>query len=331
MPSNVNKVVAAVNNSNFELILLPTEKCNFRCTYCYEDFKIGKMERPTINGIKALLSNKATTTRSLSVNWFGGEPLLALPIVEEISNHIISLKKTYKSLSYVGLITTNGYFLRPSVFEQLVSWGIVKYQVSLDGNEDVHDSTRKMLNGGASFSKIWENLRAIHSKKMLAQEIMLRVHIMRNNIDSVKLLLKRIADELGDDDRFSILLRPVERLGGPNDAELELMSHAEEKNIVKQLADTISSQMRVANFDRNLDLENYICYAAKANSLVIRANGTIGKCTVALYDERNAVGKIQEDGKLLLDRERLVPWMRGLETLNADELACPYMSVVSQT
>jgi len=33
-----------------ELILLPTEKCNFRCTYCYEDFVIllrwGSLTRP---------------------------------------------------------------------------------------------------------------------------------------------------------------------------------------------------------------------------------------------------------------------------------------------
>ena len=34
------QLAAAISPRVQELILLPTEKCNFRCTYCYEDFKI---------------------------------------------------------------------------------------------------------------------------------------------------------------------------------------------------------------------------------------------------------------------------------------------------
>ncbi|TOB10108.1 hypothetical protein, partial [Vibrio parahaemolyticus] len=42
----------------------------------------------------------------------------------------------------------------------------------------------------------------------------------------------------------------------------------------------------------------YICYASKANSFGIRANGQIVKCTVALEDERNMVGTINPDGTI---------------------------------
>ena len=75
------------------------------------------------------------------------------------------------------------------------------------------------------------------------------------------------------------------------------------------------------------ELHPYVCYAGKANSFVIRADGGVAKCTVALYDERNRVGKLNEDGTIALDRLRLMPWLKGLETLDLDTLACPYQTL----
>ena len=45
-------------SDSLELIIMPTEKCNFRCSYCYEDYKKGKMKRPVIDGIINLVIKK---------------------------------------------------------------------------------------------------------------------------------------------------------------------------------------------------------------------------------------------------------------------------------
>lgn len=37
------RVMEQVMDSSLHLIILPTEQCNFRCKYCYESFKKGKM------------------------------------------------------------------------------------------------------------------------------------------------------------------------------------------------------------------------------------------------------------------------------------------------
>jgi uncharacterized protein len=69
--------------------------------------------------------------------------------------------------------------------------------------------------------------------------------------------------------------------------------------------------------------EPYICYAGRANSLLIRANGRIGKCTVAFHDERNDLGYLAEDGTIRIDNEKLSPWIRGLGTLDPEDTGCP--------
>jgi uncharacterized protein len=69
--------------------------------------------------------------------------------------------------------------------------------------------------------------------------------------------------------------------------------------------------------------EPYICYAGRPNSLLIRSNGRIGKCTVAFDDDRNDLGYLNDDGTLVINNQKLQPWIRGLGTLNPDVNGCP--------
>jgi uncharacterized protein len=72
-----NELKASLMPDIFHLILFPTEECNFRCVYCYEDFAIGNMQPWLIDATKALLSKKIPHLKHLHLSWFGGEPLVA--------------------------------------------------------------------------------------------------------------------------------------------------------------------------------------------------------------------------------------------------------------
>ena len=56
--------------------------------------------------------------------------------------------------------------------------------------------------------------------------------------------------------------------------------------------------------------------------LMIRANGRIGKCTVAFNDDRNDLGYINENGEVLIN-DKLKLWIKGLESMDVSTLACP--------
>ncbi|MCP3781446.1 4Fe-4S cluster-binding domain-containing protein [Paenibacillus sp. MZ03-122A] len=67
------------------LIILPNEDCNFRCTYCYESFSKNFMKESVQNGINNYIRKNIKKYARLHVEWFGGEPLTAVPIVERLS------------------------------------------------------------------------------------------------------------------------------------------------------------------------------------------------------------------------------------------------------
>jgi uncharacterized protein len=316
-------IYSAVDSRSLELILFPTEQCNLRCVYCYEDFRLGRMTRKVVSGIKALIQHRFSRLQTLSINWFGGEPLLGLAVVEEISEHILSLSEQHPHVRYLSGMTTNAYLLTLEKASRLVSLGINGFQVSLDGDRDLHDTTRRRADGGDSFERIWGNLLAIRDSDLVI-DILLRIHLTNSNLLSIKELLRKISEAFGGDHRFSVLLMPIGRWGGSNDESLPVLSPRQAKEVMARLRGLLDG-VRIA--DEAIEAEHSVCYAAKANSFAIRSDGSVAKCTVALSDSRNCVGQLSEDGKIVLDRGNLDLWLRGLETGDPTDLACPLIGL----
>ncbi|MBD8523813.1 radical SAM protein [Lysinibacillus fusiformis] len=303
-----------------ELILFPTEQCNFRCIYCYEDFEVGRMSKKTVDGIKALLKQRIPELRELHLSWFGGEPLVAKDIVLDISSYASELSKQYSNISYYGSITTNAYLLTPKVFSNLVSVGVKNFQITLDGPDVIHNQRRLRANGEGTFDRIWTHLTYMQESS-LQFKVTLRVHFDLNSINHLLTFIDVLRNKFANDARFNILFKPLEHLGGPNDHLVEVVPFADREKIITSFNQRLYGKTQS---NKNENAENpYVCYAAKPNSLTIRANGSIGKCTVALNDPRNQIGVLQSDGTLTLDKDRLNPWFNGFSNLDENILSCP--------
>lgn len=316
-----------VSDKIFELIILPTELCNFRCKYCYEDFSIGRMKRETIIGIKTLLKKRCIDLNYLNISWFGGEPLAAKDIVLEISEYASILNREYSQLNYKSNMTTNGYFLDIDTATTLSEVGVKHYQISLDGPRNIHNKNRIRADGKGTYDQIWNNLIKIRDSS-IPVSIMLRIHFTVDTYKQLDPLLEDIKNEFLYDSRFSVFFKAIEHMGGPNDASINVFSsHKQKQNVIQMLKAKLHKDTNVVTSKLNIQSTPDVCYAARPNSLVIRANGDIGKCTVALNDERNKIGSIQQDGSLKLIPGRLTPWVRGIETLDPMELGCPLVNL----
>jgi uncharacterized protein len=313
------QIAEALDVASLHLILLPTERCNFRCTYCYERFDVGRMPAPVVDAVIAFLERRAPRLERLEIGWFGGEPLLAKSIVYQISSHAANLAVTYTGLTYAANMTTNGYLLDLNTAETLLSVGVDTYQISLDGFQELHDRTRRKADSSGTFDRIWRNLLDLRDSD-LDLRVTIRVHFTPDSVLQLDPLINAINEEFAADNRFCVYFKDVERLGGSQDDAIRLFSDRLIKEARANLNAKLANPAQAGSLDAN---EPYICYASKPTSLLIRPNGQVGKCTVALYDERNNLGRLNPDGTLSIDQEKLRSWMRGFSRLSEPELSCP--------
>jgi len=304
---------ASLSSEIISLIILPTEKCNFRCTYCYEKFDIGKMKNETIQGIKKFLYSKFSIIKYIHISWFGGEPLLAQDIISDISEFILENQSKY-NFKYTSEMTTNGYLLNKSVFSDLLKLKIDDYQISLDGTEEIHNQTRILSNGDGTFSKIWSNLLDMKSISDNFQ-VTFRIHLTKDNNTNVLKLIKNIENSFQNDFRFKIFLKEIGNYSFSK--VIDTLSFDKAIEIKREILNTIEKNRKI------ISSKNYICYASKKNSFIIRADGNISKCTVALYDDKNIIGKLSADGIMELDNEKHTKWIKGLQTKNIEYMKCP--------
>lgn len=355
-PGQIN---AAITASHQKLTLFPTEKCNFRCTYCYEDFEIGRMSDQLQRSIEIFLERRVATLKSLQFSWFGGEPLLAKDVVLRLMKHAKQLCDSHGIMFSSGM-TTNAYLLDYDLAEQLLALHQDFYQITLDGMGDMHDVLRRRADGAGTFDRIWQNLVAMKALQGNF-DCMLRIHVRRDNIDNLKLLMAEIKREFGADHRFRLDFQHLRDMGGEGGRSVVAQLTLAELEVVKvelmdayfgrsaspaqQATDAQSgsaNSSETPSINKTVPLsesagsrrlselladEPYICYAAKPNNLIIRANGRVGKCTVALDDERNDLGYLDANGRLVLDHEKHKLWYRGLETLDINTVNCPIIDM----
>lgn len=324
----------ALSSDRLHLILMATEQCNFRCVYCYEDFAIGRMRPWVVEGVKKLVASRIADISELFISWFGGEPLLASELVTDVSRYCSSLAMQ-NGVGFDGNVTTNAWFLSTEVVKELCSYGIRGFQVSLDGVGAVHDRTRRRRDGTGSFDTIWKNLIALKATD-IPFSIYLRIHFTPDNLTSIYELIELAAHELlSGDERFSMGFHAVGKWGGMNDETMHVFDSRRAQQLKGELIDRLQAVIAAGGgqacsspaLTGSAPDMPAMCYAGCANSFLIRADGRVGKCTVALADERNTVGRLTSNGRLELDSAKVLPWLRGLESFDLDVLRCPLMTL----
>ena len=141
-------------NKEKNIYILFSYECNFNCTYCFEhDMKGKEMSNNNLNKIFRYVE-KQLENNKVRLVLYGGEPLL-LQNYNKIEKVLSFAQKNNIKVK----IITNGYLL--DVFSKL----LLKYKrnidyllITLDGDKDQHDLTRKKKNKEGTYKKIVENI-----------------------------------------------------------------------------------------------------------------------------------------------------------------------------
>lgn len=136
------------------VMLMITEKCNLRCTYCYENHeRTGMMDFATaVSFLEKELSEAAMKDEKLRIEFFGGEILLNFPLLQQVYEYI---EETYPDLDVLYAFTTNGTLFGEKE-KQWFSERKDKFSctLSLDGTPEMHNRTRKTVNQTGSWELI---------------------------------------------------------------------------------------------------------------------------------------------------------------------------------
>ena len=168
------------NNQSLGLTIAPTLSCNFRCTYCFEDPKKQKMTPTVEKAIVELVEKRVNSIDKLSITWFGGEPLLALDVMERLTKELRKICKKYKC-DYTAGIITNGYLWDRKTALKCKRLGVKSAQITLDGPPDVHDKRRLTVNKKGTFDRILKNIEKTYD----ILPISIRVNTDKDNADRV--------------------------------------------------------------------------------------------------------------------------------------------------
>lgn len=297
------------------LIILPTEECNFRCVYCYESFLRGTMPEGIREGIRRYVAGQNRLKR-LDISWFGGEPLLAVDVVIELSR-FFSAHCRQLGIAYSASMTTNGSLLTPDVAEALIAHGVRYFQITLDGVRHEHDKRRIAQSGGDTFDVILRNLRHLKSTPH-PFVVALRHNFDPEGIDHLSEFIAMLKTEFGGDVRFTTLFQPIGKWGGPNDSDLSVCEgRAAAQRYLDARVLAVEAGFRGAFQLDSFRPNGFVCYAANPRSFVIGSDGRLYKCTVELdYHDRNIVGRLRPDGTMELDWRKMALWC---ETNGLDE------------
>ncbi len=314
-------------NKFLSLIILPTEKCNLRCIYCYEGHHGATMAPETARSIGRLIEARvARGLERLEIQFFGGEPLVAWPVVASIVSQAVSVARG-NGVAFNGGMTTNATLLTTDRAHYLVERGFSFYQITLDGPQAVHDARRCDVKRKGSFRQVMAGLAALKELAVDRRklQVMIRLHYAPDTLAAIAdaSFIEELAGRfIAGDDRFSISPFVLGRLGGPNDSDLCVFDAPEAASTGFELLKAAALSAGCAP-EQIVAPPDGICYAAAANSLVVRSDGRLSKCTVALDNDANVIGRLDADGRIQVDNARYLSWVGGLAAQEEDWLCCP--------
>ena len=270
------------------LTLVTSAGCNFGCFYCFEkDKKERMLSAETAASIVRLVEQRLPLKR-LTVDWFGGEPLLNLEGLLSLSAELQGLAARH-GFTFASSMTSNGYLLTPEACERLVERGLRRVLVTFDGPRDYHDKVRRPKEGG-SFDVTARNLRYA-ARKLKAS---MRVHLSPWNAGRMPELLHQLREH-GLHEGTTLYFAPLHDMGtGAGHLAGRTLTPEKLAEVTLELTD----QALALGFGVRFlaPLQSMGCNVLFDNQLLVDADGTVKNCYLDVGDPSQAKGTLQPDG-----------------------------------
>lgn len=290
------------NKDTLDLIIAPTMICNMKCPYCYEDQKPKIMSQEIKTKLIKFVENriKENNFKNCSVTWYGGEPLLEIGIIRELSKQLINICND-NSINYTSTIVTNGVLLNRNTAQILTSECKIKCaQITIDGLKEVHNKRRILKNGNDSFDVLIDNIDSV--KDLI--KVLIRINIDKENADEIDKLVDYFIDNNNWGNKVEIYFYPIVSKGTDacnvdinNCLSAKDFGYMESKLLRKMYNKGAKNSIHVLYPKRTLAF----CAALCTNSFVIDPEGLLYSCWDFIGIKEKSIGSL--DDEIYLNKE----------------------------
>ena len=197
-----------------QLVFEVTDACNLRCKYCaYADLYEGYDQRENLKlpfqKPKLIIDYLyeywekrycIEVNDPITIGFYGGEPLLNVPFIQQVINYIESLNPIGKKFHYN--MTTNAILL--DRYMDFLAENEFRLLISLDGDEK-GQSYRVDTKGKNSFDKVLANIQLLRSKYPSYFEHYVMFNSVLHNRNEVESTYRFIKDKFGKEPMISPL------------------------------------------------------------------------------------------------------------------------------
>lgn len=301
------------DQSTLSLSILTTLACNLSCPYCYENKTGDSMSEDVVEQVVHWVFDHLSGKKILSVNWFGGEPLLNLKAIRLLSNAFMSFCKE-TNIKYIAGITTNGCLLTSEMVEAIEICNIYDVQVTLDGSKSFHDKMKYFADGEGSYCQIVSNIINYCLVSKSHNPLRIRINVSDENYESIERLLDELPNIVKE--HSSVFFRYVypTETSGWKEYSAERAGQNPYKGIYELLKMANNKGYHIEN---RCDTNNFFfCEADNPNFYTIDPRGYLYLC-VHDYKPEFAIGHVSED--ILSCKQSQYLSFRNVSVLNDKE------------
>jgi len=283
--------------------------CNLACSYCFEGNRKGKhyMSAETADMLVDFAAeNYLRMDKNIRIDFYGGEPLLSLALIKDISQKLKELSGK-RGLDYTFTLVTNGTLLTRKVTEELVALGLKSAKITLDGPRENHDVYRPFVSGKGSFDIILKNIKDVCD--------LIKVqtggnYTKENYREFPGLLDLFLAEGLTPDKLSLVMFAPITKTLG----EYKMPEFSEGcKSIDEPWLIEAGQYLREEILRRGFKTPKVspsICMIENEDFLVVNHDGTIYKCPAFIGCEGLDVGDLETGIKDFHESHNLDVWKK---------------------
>lgn len=179
------KIIKSKLEAPNSIQLIISDACNMKCSYCYGNYYTNQKDKHLMDLQTAFKAIDFAESLGISnIGFFGGEPLLNFSLINEVVNYC-----QQKRLQFKFGMTTNGTLITNEIAEFARKNNIL-VSVSIDGDYDTHNLSRKYPNGNNTYNDVIEGVNLLKSKNCL---YMLEMTYSKKHSKDLKTILNNLS------------------------------------------------------------------------------------------------------------------------------------------